>query len=171
MDTSKLNFYYVMGAINDGLKSVDEICEEYNYPATGSDEFNLLLSTFNILKKKEAAGDLIRYEPSLNTETFTLAHYIKQKIWWHSGPDALFALEAEVKRLSDLLNTTQQEQEQKFAEWNNSVAEFNSSAIKLKDIYNTKLNEVKEATTSLIVSTFIGFAAAGMAAVYLFLTK
>jgi len=92
-----------MYELHEGKQPIIDICADYDYPGPGSNEFSLLLTSYNVLKKKESEGKLPRYEPSCSGDEFTLSHYIKQKIWWNSGPDKLFNQEEEIKFLSNTL--------------------------------------------------------------------
>lgn len=157
MNTSKLNFYYVMDEINDNLKSATEICEEYNYPGPGSEEFDLLMATYNNLKKKEQDGVLPRYEPSLTTDVFTLGNYIKQKVWWHSGPDRLYCLNEEVKYITDVLVRKDALDHEKDLQHDNKVEELENKITALTNEFKIKFNDLKKNAYDIYLQTVVGF--------------
>jgi len=96
MASNKLQFYQAMYDINEGEKSYETICKENNYDNNDSYEFRLVLNTYTYLKKREHSGTLYKNEPALKTDKFSLREFIKQKIWWYTGPDAYFELKDKI---------------------------------------------------------------------------
>jgi hypothetical protein len=146
-----------MDEINDNLKPAKEICEEYNYPGPDSEEFNLLMATYNNLKKQELDGVLPRYEPSLTADVFTLGNYIKQKIWWHSGPDRLYCLTEEVKYITDVLMKKDALEYEKDLQHDKKVDELEAKITTIKNEFKIKFDELKNNAYDIYLQTVVGF--------------
>ena len=159
MNTSQLNFYNVMYAIDTSKTPFDKICEEYNFPPPHSDEFSLVLQTYNMLIKRSVEGRLVKHEPALFTENFTVTDYIKQKVWWHSGPDNYYSLAAEVTYLTVLLASMQKEKETMKAAHEQEIEKINSSFTEIITNFNKKITDLESSApsffTSILLSTVL----------------
>jgi hypothetical protein len=135
-----------MDAIHEGKQQVVDICTDQNYPGPGSDEFSLLLTTYNLLKKKELEGGLPKYEPAFTGDEFTLSHYIKQKIWWHSGPDKIFYQEEEIKFLSNTLIVQSNALAEQRAKHDLEIEKLKVAINQIELEYSEKINAISKSS-------------------------
>jgi hypothetical protein len=171
MDTSDLNFYTVMLAINKGETPVDDICSLHQYPGPGTDDYMLLYNTYVILKKKETAGTLVREEPSIKNSdaSFTLDDYIKQKIWWYSGPDKYYMMEDDLKYMSLLLTDGDNKVRDTITKYENNIAELKLGMTNIEKNYKKQVESLESAARSTLIGTVVAFAVVAVSPfVYLF---
>jgi hypothetical protein len=171
MDTSDLNFYTVMLAINKGEMPVDDICNLHQYPGPGTDDYILLHNTYVILKKKEAAGKLIREEPSIKNPdgSFTLDDYIRQKVWWYSGPEKYYMMEEDLRYMSLLLTDGDNKIKDTIANYENNISELKQGMANIEQAYKNRLEMLKSEAKSALYGSVIAFAVVTISPfVYLF---
>jgi hypothetical protein len=149
--------------IHKGEMSVEDICSLHQYPGPGTDDYNLLFNIYTILKKKEAAGTLLKEEPSIKSSdgSFNLDNYLRQKVWWHSGPDRYYMMEDDLKYMSQLLTDGENTLKETVTAYEDSISE-------LKQDFERRLDRIK-AANSLIVRDVLVFTAVTISSmVYLF---
>lgn len=149
-----------MLAINRGEMAIEEICNLNQYPGPGSDDYNLLYNTYTILKKKEAAGTLVREEPSIKTAggSFTLDDYIRQKIWWYSGPEKYYIMEEDLRFMSQLLADGEHKMKETISFYENNITELKQGFVDIENGYKKRVDEVKSEAKSVLMGSFIAFA-------------
>lgn len=81
-----LAFYKIMLELHEGRTDIDDLCRENNYK---NEDFVFIQKTYERLVYLEDNGSLPSIIPS--SKPLSLSEYIKQKIWFLSGPDAYFA--------------------------------------------------------------------------------
>lgn len=92
-----LAFYKIMLELHEGRTDIDGLCLENNYK---NDDFVFIQKTYERLVYLEDNGSLPSIIPS--SKPLSLSEYIKQKIWFLSGPDAYFAALKDVENLKEL---------------------------------------------------------------------
>ena len=88
-------FYQIMLELHEGRTDIDDLCLENNYK---NDDFIFIQKTYEHLIFLEDNGKLPSIVPS--NKPISLTDYIKQKIWFLSGPDAYFAALDDVENLT-----------------------------------------------------------------------
>lgn len=92
-----LAFYKIMLELHEGRNDIDGLCIENNYK---NEDFVFIQKTYERLVFLEDNGSLPSIIPS--SKPLSLSEYIKQKIWFLSGPDAYFAALKDVENLKEL---------------------------------------------------------------------
>lgn len=92
-----LAFYKIMLELHEGRNDIDGLCIENNYK---NEDFVFIQKTYERLVYLEDNGSLPSIIPS--SKPLSLSEYIKQKIWFLSGPDAYFAALKDVENLKEL---------------------------------------------------------------------
>jgi len=90
-------FYKIMLELHEGRTDIDGLCLENNYK---TDDFVYLQKTYERLVFLEDNGKLPSIIPS--SKPLSLSDYIKQKIWFLSGPDSYFTALKDVENLKAL---------------------------------------------------------------------
>ena len=83
--------------LHEGRNDIDGLCIENNYK---NEDFVFIQKTYERLVFLEDNGSLPSIIPS--SKPLSLSEYIKQKIWFLSGPDAYFAALKDVENLKEL---------------------------------------------------------------------
>jgi len=143
--------------INKGDKAIDDICELHQFPGAGTDDYNLLTNTYTVLKKKEAAGTLSKEEPSLKTTdgSFDLNDYLRQKIWWHSGPEKYYMMEEDLKYMSKFLEDRENKIKELTAYYEGSITDLKQDWLRVEEGYKRRVNEIKSKAKSSFITTVI----------------
>jgi len=157
MDNSELNFYTVMLDINKGGKSIDDICELHQFPGAGTDDYILLNNTYTVLKKKEAAGTLSKEEPSLKTSdgSFDLNDYLRQKIWWYSGPEKYYMMEEDLKYMSMFLADCENRLKEKTTFYERTITDLKQDLLRIEQDYKRRVEQIKIKAKSSFITTVI----------------
>jgi hypothetical protein len=92
-----LAFYKIMLELHEGRTDIDVLCLENNYK---NDDFIFIQKTYERLIFLEDNGSLPSIVPS--SKLLSLSEYIKQKIWFLSGPDAYYAALKDAENLVSL---------------------------------------------------------------------
>ena len=92
-----LAFYKIMLELHEGRTDIDGLCLENNYK---NDDFVFIQKTYERLIYLEDNGSLPSIIPS--SKPLSLSEYIKQKIWFLSGPDAYFVALKDIENLKEL---------------------------------------------------------------------
>ena len=92
-----LAFYKIMLELHEGRNDIDGLCIENNYK---NEDFVFIQKMYERLVYLEDNGSLPSIIPS--SKPLSLSEYIKQKIWFLSGPDAYFAALKDVENLKEL---------------------------------------------------------------------
>jgi hypothetical protein len=93
-------FYKIMLELHKGGTDIDGLCETNGIK---SDDFIYMQKTYDQLVLLEENGRLPSIIPS--AKALSLTDYIKQKIWFLSGPDAYYGLLEDAKNLKALNNS------------------------------------------------------------------
>jgi hypothetical protein len=92
-----LAFYQIMLELHEGRNEINALCEKHNY---NNDDFIFIQKTYERLIFLEDNGSLPSIVPS--SKPLSLSEYIKQKIWFLSGPDTYYAVLKDAENLVSL---------------------------------------------------------------------
>lgn len=131
--------------LNKGEHPIDYICALHQFPGPGTDDYILLNNTYTVLKKKEAAGTLLKEEPSLKTSdgSFDLNDYIRQKIWWYSGPEKYYMMEEDLKYMSLFLADGEKKIKETIVAYERNITNLKEEWLRIEEDYKKRIQEIK----------------------------